>query len=97
MWSIKELECVKFRSLKYLEGSEVEAKRIPVREWMPEKIIFEKDFPNGILLDLEFVETHGWRPREPRHYKLMVSKNSIACGDVVISVGGHTLNRGDVL
>lgn len=96
MWEVNKLEAVEYKSLAYLEGMEVEATRLPYQEWSPEKVTVVKDYPNGILLELEFVVTHGWMPREPRHYQIYISKSSIACGNITIKANGRRLGMEDV-
>lgn len=76
---------MEFKSLAWLIGEPLKFVVGDYEQFPPDgevKIIDE--FDKSVLLDMEYIECHGWMQREPRHIRILVSKSSLICGDWVL-------------
>ena len=78
---------INYKSLKWLIGQPLEAIRVPHIDYMPDgEVKIVEDHEKGFLLDMEYVRTYGWPMRGSRHIRIMISKASIVCNDVILKI-----------
>lgn len=69
-----------YQDLSYLEGTTIDVMQIPHFDHLPDgevKVI--KDYPNGLLVDMEYIKSIWWQNIPPRHIKFFIPKASLYC------------------
>lgn len=76
-----------FESLAWLIGQPLKISGLTYHGgYEPDGIVqIIADYPDTVLIDLEFVISRWGLQIEPRHIKTMINKAAIVCGDVKIS------------
>lgn len=76
-----------FEDLSWLIGMALEMVRGPYESHLPDgRVMMLADYPETVLLDLEYIESKWGLMMGPRHIKLMVPKSALYCGDVILKI-----------
>lgn len=76
-----------FEDLSWLEGMALELIRGPFESHPPDgRVMMLKDYPNAILVEMEYLESKWGLQIGPRHIRLMIPKASLYCGDVILKI-----------
>ena len=76
---------MEWESLGYLIGEPLKFVDGWYESYPPDgEVKIVEEYEKSILLDMEYIEGHGWFPKESRHIKYLVSKASLLCGDWIL-------------
>lgn len=79
-----------WKDLSHLEGQEVVfIKGYPqltelADTKLPDVTIFLKDYPDTVLIDMQFIKDYWGQVRPARHIKKMIPKSALAMGDIIL-------------
>jgi len=74
--------CIRLKDLGLVPGEEVKIIAGIKAEFEPERVTVIKEYPQYVLLDMEFKKSLFYPDLPPRHVRTAVTKGAMLCGDV---------------
>ncbi len=79
---IPEYCCIRLKDLGLVPGEEVKIIEGVKVEFEPERVTVIREYPEYVLLDMEFMKSIFCSDLPPRHVRTAVTKGAMFCGDV---------------